>query len=881
MRNTSEVETRTTSFFLSPPPPLNSRFTRSHFIRFIVESSLLSKLEVATLFVVVSAMSRYKNIQPKYINTDVSANTVKNLLHTINSISKQCKVQHNNDDTIERVRSIIYLHRPHLLSRQDLQVPELLTEALVFNSNTPNQITHNFNYKYDYNTNVPFSQPLPTTSNPIDQFGVPVQQQPVQNYYINPVNSNAPSATPSQPSATASTSEPPADNNIQPRPVPPPTPMFVDYDRVNGKLELPSGETNAIEAALRETTAAASVVSFKHLISVMIQTTRRYIATDVFVYALERIYTFDQVLDNDLRVLIKCINDKLNMRINHNSPDLCKLFVSIIDGYVQLAHVITNERRNLFLKMTNVEEIEINTMTVVQEYRQFRGKHDDMAREMIQIRGDANAVLNELNFNRQKHQRELIDYENLKRERAVLAAEADAHKNRVTNILVNLKALIDASGENTRDNTGAPSNEFGEIERDDSNDDYDARVRQCMTRLTLRFNKLKNDLAREVRQREIDRLEQNTNADDADTIAEYNKRINEMRQQIKRLENDNAMLQRSSSTITDFLSRENVAIGDVELPAQLLIKKYEAARAEMASTTATLRADSARRLTQVETESKALAAENVKLAAQNAANEERIATHQSDMKALIERVERAEANNKSDAANANVVAAFNKQLEEMRARADDAAVRVKRLEAANAALSEQLLSSQRDFKPKQKQTKKFYGESTEASSSSMSAKEVKTLRSQLFNSERFNDQLQQDIQQIKETLERTMTSSNVMGADFLTLTNKINSNKIRDYDKIKQKLVIASEACKTTIDAKAEELTRDVVNEIENVKLNLISVESANDAIKKEMAQYKTNYESLARGVSTNQLTKADSYNTTQNYFDMETAEAVVSSTEN
>ncbi|ADB84406.1 desmoplakin [Apocheima cinerarium nucleopolyhedrovirus] len=173
-------------------------FKVSHFIRFIFAVTLDD----------VVIMSRYRNLQPKYLNTDVNASTVKHLLQTVNSISKQCKVQYANEDDLERVRSIIYLHRPHLRFRYDLHVPELVMEALMPNStvsnNIPNQITHNFNYKYDYNTNYPVPTIVPAPVTNVDPFGMPVvspsPQQPqnatgstavpVQNYYINTAPNN-------------------------------------------------------------------------------------------------------------------------------------------------------------------------------------------------------------------------------------------------------------------------------------------------------------------------------------------------------------------------------------------------------------------------------------------------------------------------------------------------------------------------------------------------------------------------------------------------------------------------------------------------------------------------------------------------------------------
>ncbi|ABI35740.1 desmoplakin [Ectropis obliqua nucleopolyhedrovirus] len=166
-------------------------------------------------------MSRNYAQQPKYLGTDVNAKTVKSLLNTINTISQQAKTFSATEDILQRIRIIIYTYRPHLQGRHHLNLTDLLTEALVPNSDR--STTHNYNYKYDYNTNQPppinsFGMPM---SNPF--YGNPQQPMPPphllnQNYYIH--NNGSSGGGESQPPSTFSQQIP-----RPPPPAPPPPPQ--------------------------------------------------------------------------------------------------------------------------------------------------------------------------------------------------------------------------------------------------------------------------------------------------------------------------------------------------------------------------------------------------------------------------------------------------------------------------------------------------------------------------------------------------------------------------------------------------------------------------------------------------------------------------------
>ncbi len=331
-------------------------------------------------------MSRYRNLQPKYLNTDVNASTVKHLLQTVNSISKQCKAQYANEDDLERVRSIIYLYRPHLRLRYDLHVPELVMEALMPNStlsnNTPNQITHNFNYKYDYNTNYPIPTIVPAPVTNVDPFGVPVISQvpqpqttiapttvPVQNYYINAPPNNG-SNVPLQSAANTgfmSTQQMPPQMYVQQQqqqqpmqlqipqqqqqypmssstgrpPSPPPPAASVAIQLIGFNPD----DVAAIENQYRIASSGPSTQSYHDLINVLFLVSRKYIRTQIFIQSLTLINNFDH-LENDLKAVVAAINIRTSMQLNYSSPNIASAIAIIIQQYFRVVYAVFNNINN-------------------------------------------------------------------------------------------------------------------------------------------------------------------------------------------------------------------------------------------------------------------------------------------------------------------------------------------------------------------------------------------------------------------------------------------------------------------------------------------------------------------------------------------------------
>nr|QIT08130.1 desmoplakin [Lymantria dispar multiple nucleopolyhedrovirus] len=290
---------------------------------------------------ILDIMASYRYRAPtRYINADVS---VDNLLRTIDSMSRQCRSRNETESELARVRSIITLYRPHLQNRVDLQVAELVLEALM-PPNGAQQITHNFNYKYDYNTNSAAAPPPPffpvAPPRPTDAFGAPIApseptpasppppkadaRNPIQqNVYIN---SAGEAARPSSPN---------------PRPPPPSGGGAVALMQVDDADEL--ALKNDYDTLTREYT----LVSYKRLVRTLVAVSQKYIINDLFVRGLAKLCSVELLLNNDLGALVDCINREAALNIRHDTPDLCRLLVAMIRGFFILASSATRQEYTL------------------------------------------------------------------------------------------------------------------------------------------------------------------------------------------------------------------------------------------------------------------------------------------------------------------------------------------------------------------------------------------------------------------------------------------------------------------------------------------------------------------------------------------------------
>nr|UWK31613.1 desmoplakin [Spodoptera exigua multiple nucleopolyhedrovirus] len=288
----------------------------------------------------------YRNV-PKYKNTDVSASTVQNLLQTINSMSQRCRGQANTEDVLQRVRSIILMHRPHLANRIDLQLPELTMEALMPNSTNASQITHNFNYKYDYNTNVPnaYNPFVPSPQLPQSQpQQQPQQQPPLQSFTFNAIPPTVTTTTTTVPTTQSETSSA--------------TPQTVV---VTAPLSIEQSDLSNLNVLYVNAQRTPSVASYKQLLRHIVYLVQKYVRYEQITIGLELLENFDtiQTYNNDIAELLQCIERETNW-ILPNGPSVCRWISALIMSYCRIVGRVT--KREFVMSSVRTED---RLMTVI------------------------------------------------------------------------------------------------------------------------------------------------------------------------------------------------------------------------------------------------------------------------------------------------------------------------------------------------------------------------------------------------------------------------------------------------------------------------------------------------------------------------------------
>nr|AMO27578.1 desmoplakin [Lymantria dispar multiple nucleopolyhedrovirus] len=291
---------------------------------------------------ILDIMASYRYRAPtRYINADVS---VDNLLRTIDSMSRQCRSRNETESELARVRSIITLYRPHLQNRVDLQVAELVLEALM-PPNGAQQITHNFNYKYDYNTNAAAAPPPPffpvAPPRPTDAFGAPIA--PSEPTPASPPPPKADAPNPIQQNVYInSAGEAARPSSSNPRPPPP-----ASGGGAVALMQVDDADELALKNDYDTLTREYTLVSYKRLVRTLVAVSQKYIINDLFVRGLAKLCSVELLLNNDLGALVDCINREAALNIRPDTPDLCRLLVAMIRGFFILASSATRQEYTL------------------------------------------------------------------------------------------------------------------------------------------------------------------------------------------------------------------------------------------------------------------------------------------------------------------------------------------------------------------------------------------------------------------------------------------------------------------------------------------------------------------------------------------------------
>ncbi|QHB21728.1 desmoplakin [Artaxa digramma nucleopolyhedrovirus] len=811
-------------------------------------------------------MSNYRNIQPKYMNTDVNANTVKNLLNTINTITKQCKNQNATDNTLDRIRSIIHLYRPHLKLRYDLQITELVIEALAPSTTTPNQITHNFNYKYDYNTNMapstvhaPTFPPPPPPPQPSDPFGAP--QFPINYASSAAAAFNHQNYSTANMTTTTTTPSPP----LQRTPVqqnyyinPSPTSSAQD-SRLFERVPLAQNDVVDIERQLSETPSTSAT---KQLIRTLINVGRKYISSETFFIAMERIYKFDcggfennngssSGYNGDIVSLINCINNKTKLNLNANNPQLCEAISSFIYGYYQLSVNIIEVNEHFSLdNIKSMDEINANTILLIrklqalrQSYRETLDANGRLERELEVNNNDA-AKINEtmrvaetryrsLEENYEMATSKIIKYENILKRMDNIVQINNPNESvflltpTSPDYIVSYFERLHAKLGELNDITNAQANQLARAKTND----VDMRNHQTVSETVVAD--LKSRLAAYgvvIKHAENVLRSKNVEYDSSTESAvevlanEYRKALatvedlqNQCSSETKDLKANVARLNKKITTLEDKI------VGLQQDANEQTIKFNDKLKIELDNAYAERNAEIEKRVNRER--------------ATMSNMQKRIDSLEDDNGRLRENVETLRKEKAADALRLKQLQMDNsQQLVEMNNRLsalteENAVLKTRQQSAASA--SEPLLSP-----PKRKQVKRDNVE-VEVDTSNLFA--------EYENKDAYFEQLQKDINEVKNDLNRVIASSNMTGADFLALTSKINKTKIEECDRLKKQVANLKGTTDAAIADKAKEITKDIEDSFKSINSQFEQFDIMNKNIKKNVNQYRLNYESLAR----------------------------------
>lgn len=508
-------------------------------------------------------------------------------------MSQQCKRQNVNDDTIERCRSIILLHRPALRERAAaLPITELIIEALSPIPTESNQITHNFNYKYDYNTNV-----RPNSAGVImDPFGVPHANNgmippppppfttaPVQNLYINPVNEPGRGQNyqqqqqPSQINQQA-VNQQPYQVVEQPLPqvyVPPPLTARQQQDRDEyqneNRMDLdqqgissinqndnnqppPPGSASAsligirlsdtefldMENALNETNRERSILSYKKLILVVKRIIQKHVKLAIYARSMDQIYTFDSLIVNDIQSVVNCLNRDGNLNLSNNI-NLCPILVRFTAGYTRIARIVRRDDTFTFAQYNTESAVEQLNVDLVRRVQETVDLNINYMTEMEQLKRQFINLQNENKLN-VSAKNTLIELENtIVYNRVDFKYENDLSpvKN-LTNLLKRFELTL-----------------------------------QQLSRYQQESEQRKNEI--DQYKNELDQLRRATAASGAQENALYQSQFNELN---RKLDEKNSVFneyKRQMDNIRTFLKEQNITVDNPLYPSQNLIDNYRKA----------------------------------------------------------------------------------------------------------------------------------------------------------------------------------------------------------------------------------------------------------------------------------------------------------------
>ncbi|AAQ91641.1 unknown [Choristoneura fumiferana DEF multiple nucleopolyhedrovirus] len=277
----------------------------------------------------------------KYGATDVSSRTVHDLLTTINTMSLRIKSLERYEHALREIHKVIIMMRPGFnLQLMDLNaMPALIVQF--FSDMTGRDITHNINYKYDYNFNgaLPFQAPPPQPF-----YGEHGLQQPPPQPPFQPPPQPPSQQPPPQPPSQQPPPQPPSQQPQPPpqQPPPQPPPQQPPCQTIVPQIELTVDEMRELQNVYQN--MQQQTITWDHLgvfVTTMVRIMQvRVINSVTIVNAINSLQNVTILTNFDFNDFLRCVARETALQFTI-SLDLCRIIVAFIQFFQNTYFSIT------------------------------------------------------------------------------------------------------------------------------------------------------------------------------------------------------------------------------------------------------------------------------------------------------------------------------------------------------------------------------------------------------------------------------------------------------------------------------------------------------------------------------------------------------------
>ncbi|ABL76002.1 desmoplakin-like protein [Maruca vitrata nucleopolyhedrovirus] len=253
---------------------------------------------------------------PKYGGTDVNSRTVHDLLNTINTMSARIKTLERYEHALREIHKVVVILKPsaNTHSFEPDALPTLIMQFLSdFAGRDMNTLTHNINYKYDYNytqSPMPAMQPPPPPQPPAPS------QPPYYPYY------------PPYPFSTPPQTQPSPESGV-------------GGSQSLNQIMLTNEEESELLSLLKNMQTNMSWERVQNFVEILVKIVRVHVINSAtIVNVISSITSVRTLIDYNFTEFIKCVYQKTNMRFELDQY-LCTNIVTFIDFFTRIFYLMT------------------------------------------------------------------------------------------------------------------------------------------------------------------------------------------------------------------------------------------------------------------------------------------------------------------------------------------------------------------------------------------------------------------------------------------------------------------------------------------------------------------------------------------------------------